>query len=512
MAKFNVSRRKFIQGTAAVAAAGLASPIAASAATDSLKVRIADYVNLLDPAFWQSGAEQILMHTIFPKLIDFKPGKVWEWELVAAESIEQVDNTHISFRLRPGLMWTGDYGEVTAEDVKYSFERYVNPELESPIIGDWLPLDRVEVSDRYSGVIVFKEPFAPVWWSTLPFTAGTIVCKAAVEEQGGKFTVDPGATAGAYRIEKWVHKQKIVLRAHEGWNGPKPDFEEIVLIPITDPKTAENAFLAEELDVTQVSISSIPVLQGSLPENAILDVRSTPSYTWLGLNLKNPKFADHRVRKAIMMAVDVDQIIEAAYFGVVERSSGLAAPGLLGHRDIAPAKRDVEGARRLMAEAGVDSLTVDLEIQSRTDNKTAAQIIQANLAEIGVNVVINAHDSGGFWSLGDTKGENLELTYKSYTNPPDPYWATQWFLPEQAGIWNWEYFDDAEFEDLHYKALSELDFDKRHAMYARMQEIMDESGGYLFVTHPVAATIYRDSVVPALVSNGLPRFELFKRA
>ena len=143
-----------------------------------LNVRLGEDFTTLDPAFWQSGADLTMINVLFPKLIEFKSGSDWEYELQAAESIEQVDELTIKFTLKPGLMWTGDYGEVTAEDVKYSYERYIDPDLASPIIGDWLPLKEVEVLDKYNGIIHLKEPFAPIWWSTLPYSSGAIVSKA----------------------------------------------------------------------------------------------------------------------------------------------------------------------------------------------------------------------------------------------------------------------------------------------------------------------------------------------
>ena len=133
-----------------------------------LNVRLGEDFTTLDPAFWQSGADYTMINVLFPKLIEFKSGSEWEYELQAAESIEQIDDVTIKFKLKPGLMCTGNYGEVTTEDVKYSYERYIDPALESPIIGDWLPLKEVEIVDKYSGIIHLKEPFAPIWWSTLP--------------------------------------------------------------------------------------------------------------------------------------------------------------------------------------------------------------------------------------------------------------------------------------------------------------------------------------------------------
>jgi hypothetical protein len=131
-----------------------------------------------------------------PQLINYKPGEKWQWELDAAEAIEQVDDTHIKFRLKPGLKWSGDYGEVSAEDVKYSFERIADPKNESPYKDDFAVLDKVEVTDKLSGTIVLKEYFAPLWTSTLPWGSGKIVCKAAVEKAGGKFTTEIPAASG----------------------------------------------------------------------------------------------------------------------------------------------------------------------------------------------------------------------------------------------------------------------------------------------------------------------------
>ncbi len=155
----------------------LVGAMATSAKSAETTVRISEDFGTLDPAFWQSGADLTMINVLFPKLIEFKSDKNWEWELQAAESIEQVDELTIKFTLKPGLMWTDGYGEVTTEDVKYSYERYLDPELDSPIIGDWAPLKEVEIVDKYSGIIHLKEPFAPIWWSTLPYSSGAIVSK-----------------------------------------------------------------------------------------------------------------------------------------------------------------------------------------------------------------------------------------------------------------------------------------------------------------------------------------------
>ena len=511
----NPTRRAFLSGTLMGAAALAFAPGArVHASASTLTARILGDIGAIDPAFWQSGADFDTMNLIHGKLIDFIGGEEWKWELVAAESIERLDDTHTRFRLRPGLTWTNGYGAVSAEDVKFSFERYIDPALEAPNGPDWSPLSHVEVIDELSGVIVTKEPFAPMWWSVLPYSAGYVLCKRAVEEAGGKFSVEAPATCGPYRIESWQPNERLTLVRHEGWTGPRPHFDRIVLVPIGDPKIAEKGFLAGELDFTHVSESSVPVFQENPPEDATLTVRPSLDYYWLGINRKHPKYTDLRVRKAIGKAIDVGAILEGAFFGAARGATSMIAPGMPGHVEGEPPARDLEGARALMADAGkAQGFAAELDIIAETDRLSAAQIIQANLADIGIDLTINSHERGAYWSLAEEKGEaGLEMTYKLYFQPPDPVWGTQWFLSEQVGIWNWEWFSDPEYDALHYQAIAELDPVKRHELYVRMMQIMEGSGCFVWIAHPPQASLTRKGVEAAIWPNGNAAYRLFRGA
>jgi peptide/nickel transport system substrate-binding protein len=234
------------------------------------------------------------------------------------------------------------------------------------------------------------------------------------------------------------------------------------------------------------------------------------------MNVDNPALQDIRVRQAIQKAVDVDAVLEAAYFGVAERSTGIIAPGLPGHRDIAPPKRDLDGARQLLDEVGVSSLDLTLDLLNKTEYTSAAQVIQANLAETGINVTLRTYDSGTFWTLGDENAgdawKDIQLYLQRFSMHPDPSFATAWFTPEQIGVWNWERFNSPEFGELHDRAIVETDAEKRHGMYVRMQELMEESGAYVFLTHELTAAIYRDHIVPGLLPDGTARFAEFQLA
>ncbi|MEX2647668.1 MAG: ABC transporter substrate-binding protein [Alphaproteobacteria bacterium] len=515
-----LSRRRFVQGSAALGAAAAARPRLARADGDTLRVRSYSDLQVLDPAFILSAPETDIDECLFHKLVTAKTGDAWGWELEAADSIEAADDLHINFTLKSGLGWTNGFGALTAHDVKYTYERVADPAVESPYADDWKTLDHVEVHDDRSGTIVLKEPFAPLWTTTLPALSGFILSKAAMETlPDRKFTSAPPATSGPYVVKEWLPKQKTVLALNPDYAGPKSAFATIEVYPIEDELTAENAYLAGELDYTQVAVSSVQALRENPPAGSKLIEKPSLKYVWVGINRDHPQFADERVRRAVQLVIDIPAIMEAAYFGIAEPATGIVPPGLVGHRDrnLYGGQRDVARAKALLAEAGFpNGFKTRIDLLNKQTYLSAVQVIQANLAEIGIEAEINAHDSGVWWTIGDqASGEqwkDLQIMYNRFSSNPDPGWYTMWFTTQQVGVWNWERFSNPEFDELHAKALVTLDPAARDGMYQRMQDLMEESGCYTFITHEFIAAIHRDTIVPALLPDGTMIWKNFTRA
>ena len=121
---YRLSRRGLLAGSAALGlAAALRPRLGRAQAGGALRVRSYSDLQVLDPAHRKAQPEGDIMRAIYTKLIDYAPGDVWQWRPTGAASIEQVDPTHVRFALRPGIMFTGGFGEMTAEDVKFSYER-----------------------------------------------------------------------------------------------------------------------------------------------------------------------------------------------------------------------------------------------------------------------------------------------------------------------------------------------------------------------------------------------------
>jgi peptide/nickel transport system substrate-binding protein len=511
MSTLRSTRRELLKGAAALGTALAVRPsILGAQDMKTVRIRSKTDIRSIDTARNYSIADFDVRQAVLNNLILYKPGDAWTWQHDAVEYIEQVDPTHTAFRLRPGIMWTNGYGEMTAEDVKYSYERLTNPELEATDYQEFEQFSEVTVTDKYSGVIVTKSPVANLWTNTLPRAMGSIICKKAWEERNGWATPldnDIPCSSGPYKLKEWIPQSKVVLERNDLWNGPEAYFDNVEYILIEDENTAEIAYLAGELDIAWVSVGSGADFVANPPPNTDVLVRPTTGFTWVGINVDHEPFDDIRVRKAVRHAINVREIIDAAYFGLTQPSTGIIAPGLLGHREAEVPAPDLDAARALLAEAGLSSgFKTSITTLNNTTELTAAQVIQANLAEIGIEVEIKPYEGGVYWTLGlESEGDawkDLEMVYQEWTSSPDPRRATMWFVPDQVGVWNWSRWNNAEYGDLDMKASIETDLDKRATLYSRMMDVMHEEAAFLGITYPPRVTLVRDHIDPQMLPNG----------
>ena len=516
MKDLQMTRRSFLAACGAFGAATMVVPrFALSQDGSVLTIRSYSDLQILDPAYRLSLPEDDIIRSIFAPLITPQASDTWGWQTVAADRIEQLDDVTISFVLKDNIGFTDGYGQMTAEDVKFSIERFADPAMESPYAGDWSALKEVEVKDRLSGLIHLKNKFVPLWSTTLPTPASCVLSKRAMQELGDKITTKPVAQSGQYLLAEWQPKQKTVLKRNPDWAHEPGGFDEIHIIPIEDPATAERGFEAGDLDYTWTSVASIPRLKENLPANSVLLEKPSLAYVWVGMNQDVAPFDNVNIRRAVQHAIDRQGVVDAAYFGAAAVGNGIIAPGLPGSRDSVTYDYDPDKARALLKQEGATNLNVTLDILNQTDRLTAAQVIQANLADVGISCEIKQNDSGTFWTLGSKDGDywnKLQMLLQRYSMQPDPSWATVWFTPEQVGVWNWERFDNAEYKALHEQGLVESDFAKRDEIYTKMQNLMDESGSYVFLTHEVVGALHRDTIKPGLKPNGESLLSEFKPA
>lgn len=482
---------------------------ASEAVKGTLRYRGAAMGNL-DPADWGNVDDFVAGQAMFEGLIGYQASRQWKRENRTAVRVEpSADGLRYKFELKQGIQFHGGYGELTSEDVKFTYERLAHePHAYS---FEFAALDRVRIDGKYSGTIILKQPYIPFMATALPWIPGHIISKKAVEKLGKKFSSNPIGT-GPYEFVSYTPGQKLVMKRFEQWHGsPRPLWDTIEIRSVADDTAAVNAYLTGALDMGIAPIAEADNLSSSSKFQLVK--RTSLNYAWVGMNVKHPNLTDINLRRAIRAAIDVPSIITAAFDGKYQRANSLLAPGMpIGHWKNAPVyNRDVDKAKAFLAKAKSKPKLEFTVFDITGGAKTAGEIVQANLADIGLEVsLVNRQYGNG---VGKRMRAN-QLFFMSYAGTaPDPNSSTVWFDCGQAkDLFNLDYWCDPTYTQMGLAAVKETNPAKRNAAYIKMQQIMDKSASAIWVAWPAQIDVVPKGVQGGLLPDGTPLLWKFRSA
>jgi peptide/nickel transport system substrate-binding protein len=470
---------------------------------------------------------------IYEGLTAYAPGTgTWKPQMLLAESVEpSSDGLSYAFKLKEGMQFHAGYGEVTAKDVKYSFERAAGlielfpgatKDDVSYYAGDFPNLDEVEVTGKYTGVIKFKKPFTPFETITLPYaTSGFIIPQKAVEKYGSKWPLHPIGT-GPYEVVSYTPDSEMVLKKFKDYGGAWDslgatyDFGEIHLKMTALNSVPKGEALTVPLQSGDVDFT--PAL-GNLDINNLKGnsayttyVANAPlSYSFIALDVKSEKLSDPRVREAIRSALDIDQLNQADGVPATARMDVLIPEGMVGHWDGAPKyARDVDKAKSLLAQAGVENLQIELAAPTIStlpgEPNQVMQVIQSQLKDAGITVNIIENPPNSYLA----KPGVGELTWGQFGGAPDPYYQFEWWTCDQIGVWNYASWCNPKFTAGETELGTEQDANKRQGMAVQMQKHMAADVPLIFAHSGVNFSASSAHVKAVFDNNGNPNLQFFK--
>jgi peptide/nickel transport system substrate-binding protein len=290
---------------------------------------------------------------------------------------------------------------------------------------------------------------------------------------------DPDAPIGSgpFKLVEFTPGQRSLFAAHEGyWQEGMPYVAELEIINFPDETARVNALVGGQVDViSQLPHALIPVIEA----NDNLRVLDSETGMWLPFTMRvdQPPFDDVRVRQAFRLMVDRQQMVDVAlagYGSVGNDVYGRFDPAY--HDDLPQRERDIEEARRLLAEAGHgDGLEVELVTGPISPGaEAAAMVFKEHARDAGVTVNLRQTTSTEFY------GDN----YLQWTFAMD-FWSTRNYLSQAAqgsmpdAAFNETHWDDPEWVGLIERARATVDEDERADLIRRAMEIEYERGGYI---------------------------------
>jgi peptide/nickel transport system substrate-binding protein len=369
--RFGLAGAVALAGTLALAGAlALGCGRRASAPQRPLRIAVHSDPLALDPHLRNEALTWSVLRNVYEGLTAFD-AEMRVGPALAASWENPNDLTWV-FHLRPGVSFH-DGRELTAADVVFSLERARS--LPASSFGSYLvAVDKVRALDSHTVELTTRRPYA-ILLNKLAFVL--------VVPAGSPGEIRNPVGTGPYRLVAYQPGARLELRSFDRYWQGAPPLRQVEFLPVKDPGERVARLRAGNLDVVQ---EPGPENTGRIRAATGCRVLEQESLTvqYLLLNARRPPLSDHRVRRAIDLALDRPRLVRAALRGEGHPIGQMVGRSVFGYApDIAPPARDLAAAKRLLAEAGYPH-GIDLELELRSGRPAAE--LRRQLAEAGIRV------------------------------------------------------------------------------------------------------------------------------
>lgn len=347
--------------------------------------------------------------TRIEKDLSVAPGLASDWQV-------SDDGLTYTFSITPEVTFH-DGSALDAEDVAASIRRVQNEQTGSPLASRVSPITGIDVVNAQTVTLTLDAPFAAI----LSSLSGIAIVPAEMENELESLQQTPVGT-GPFKFNEWQPNSHISLVRFEDYRiDGQPSLDEVRVNFVPESATRQVGIGSGEYDLLP-GIDPATALQLKSTPNVTVQETRDVSYTLLGMNTTRPPLDNPKVRMAINMLLDRQEIIDGALFGAGVPAGPLSpalATWALDTSDFACYQRDVDAAKSLLKEASIDTpVTLSILVLPRQDARDIAQVIQQQLAAGDFEVELQNKEIGEF--VQDWKNSNFDLFVSANGGSPDP--------------------------------------------------------------------------------------------
>ncbi|RAV16302.1 ABC transporter substrate-binding protein [Mycolicibacterium sp. GF69] len=439
-----------------------------------LVAAIAGEPDQLDPHKTSAYFSFEVLENVFDTLVE--PDAELEMRPALAQSWDvSPDQLSWTFHLRPGVTFH-DGSPFTADDVVFSYRRIIDEQLAN--VDKFSAVADVRAVDPLTAVIRVKHPTPNLLTNIGGFKGMAIVARRNVET--GQVATHPIGT-GPFEFVSQKSGDSITLRANPSYWGGAPNLPGVTFRFISEPSTALSALQAGEVDWTD-AIPPQRVAQLRDDDSLHLAVTASNDYWYLALNEAHEPWDDVRARRAVGYAIDRAAIVQATSYGTATANQLAIPEGNPWYVDYDRYRFDPDTAARLLDEAGVGDVDLDMLVTSEyPETVTAAQVIADNLAPLGITVDIRTVDFAT-WLDEQNSGhfDMLMMGWLGNIDPDDFYYAQH----HTDGTSNAQKFSNPTVDRLLDAGRVETDRRARFEDYRRAATIIADEVSYLYLYNP----------------------------
>ena len=409
-----------------------------------------------------------------------------------ADSWEIPDSLTYIFHLKKGVKFHNGR-ELTADDVKFSLERILDPKTVSPGRSYIIPISNIESIDQYTIRIKLSSPLAS-FLDGLASKNCAIVLKEEVEKYGN-LQRNVGGT-GPFKLEEWVPDNYMKLVRNPSYFEKEFPYLDAVIFRVIPEQTSLLAGIKSgSLDMATINEGSI-ILQAKKDPNLVVMQVPGLNLRTFGFNNTREPFSDVKVREAIALAIDRDEIVNAAEFGMAQPSGPLAASVKKWAKSLEElpfSKQNLKKARELLVEAGYpDGFSFNIVTSSTYEGGLAvAQVIQSQLKKVGLRPELEVVEWGIYIDRWVKRDFDSMVELRGGSPEPDRFLYRS--LHSTGGVNNW-LFKDEEVDKLLDEGRKLIKFEDRKPIYDKLQVLLSEKVPVIFLYVPLDTQILSPNV------------------
>ncbi|MEK5068480.1 ABC transporter substrate-binding protein [Sporosarcina sp. FSL K6-1508] len=451
----------------------------------------------LDPSRVTEGESFKVTVNLYETLLNFgaqdttiNAGLATEWE-------PSEDGLTYTFKLREGVKFH-DGTDFNAEAVVKNFERWANGDAETfpyynSMFGGFKGdeghvIDSVTADGENTVLIKLTRPQAP-FLKNIAMSMFAIASPTAFEKGDDEFERNPVGT-GPFKFVDWKPNDTITIEKFDDyWDEGLPKLERVIFRSIPDNSTRLNELLSGAIELAD---GINPSDGTTIEDNEELQLFERPSMNvgYLGLTVTRPPFDKKEVRQAINYAIDKQSIIDSFFEGRADVAKNPMPSSISGYNDdIEGYEYNPEKAKELLKSVGLED-GFEMELWAMPvprpympDGKKVAEVIQKNLADIGITAKIVSHEWATYLELAEKGDADAFMLGWTGDNGDADNFLYVLLDEDNIGSNNYTYYKNDKLHDIFIAAQTEVDEEKRNELYKEAQVIIHEDAPWVPLAH-----------------------------
>ncbi len=464
--------------------------------------------------------EVVMLRSVYETLVTYNPpgSKEILSPGLATSWSKSKDGLTWTFKLRKGVKFH-DGTPMNAEAVKYSIDRTIKMKKGAYYI--WSAVKEIQVVDAHTVKFLLKDP-APIDLIASSQYGAFIFSPAAAKKGTDWFMQGNDAGSGPYKIESWEKSQQTVLTRFDdywkGWSGKH--FKRVVIKVVLEKSTQVQMIKSGEADFASLTpVDALPSLRKS-PGVEVLTPDSWMNSSFL-INTRKFPTDNLKIRQALAYAWNYDAVVDSIYNGMAKVALGPVPQTMWGHNaDLPKPEFNLTKAAQLIKESGIPKNKLKMTIAyigTSQEYENCAQLLQANLAQIGVELELKPGPWGAIWKQAkslDTAPNLQSMTWwPTYPTPND--WLIGMFKTEKMALFNLSHYSNPRVDQLLEEGVRMEGIDQKAAskIYQEVQQLIVDDAAAIFYADILTRSVKRTSVKGLVINPayaGVDYYQLYR--